>query len=454
MLAAAFVAAGPARAEITLYVDAAAPGPANGGNWCEAYTDFLTALREARDNLVLVAEIRVAEGIYTPTSPGGMRSTSFFLPARDVAIYGGFAGCGANDPDERDLSAYPTILSGDLNGDDHVPCTTDPECASVPGACYEGFCIGENSYHVVFAGYTTSTTILDGFIIERGTANGSGNAADRGGGIFVYHGAADPTIRNCIIRRNTALEKGGGMYNYEMTGTLSNCVFTGNTAPNGGAMFNTASALELINCTFSQNTATLNVGGIYLASPDALVVTNCILWGNSDIGGMDESAQLSLAGRPVQTNYNCIQGWTGLHPGIGNFGYDPLFVDADGADDVAGTSDDDVRLQTGSRSIGTGDPTYIPAPDEIDLEGNLRLQGCRVDRGAYEARTEQVPGDFDGNGRVDLADLAGFQLCMGPSVANPDWLDTCLCLFDADESEDIDLYDFATLQAAFMGTAP
>ncbi len=427
-----------ADAQVTIYVDPNAPGPNNGESWCGAFTDFQTALQVAQDNLDLVTEIRVSAGTYTPAGPGGMRTTSFILPTRDVAMLGGFAGCASDDPDERNLSAYPTILSGDLNGDD-----------------FTGGDISENSYHVVFAGDTASTVLLDGFIIEGGHANSPNNPGARGAGIFVFFSPAYLTIRNCIIRRNTA-EKGGGMYNFNMHGKLVNCLFTGNSAIriDGGAMFNVESDLELINCTFSGNTATRNAGGIYLASPDTPVLTNCIFWGNSDSRGMDQGSQINLAGKPVVANYNCIQGWTGLHPGVGNIGNDPLFLDADGADNVAGTGDDDLRVQLGSQSIGAGDPTFGPAPSETDLEGEPRLQGCRVDMGAYEAWMEQIPGDFDGDGLVNLADLAGFQLCMGSQIAKPDWLDTCLCLFDADENDEIDLDDFAAFQAILTGTSP
>ncbi|MHC4698463.1 MAG: hypothetical protein ACYTFA_17155 [Planctomycetota bacterium] len=40
---------------------------------------------------------------------------------------------------------------------------------------------------------------------------------------------------------------------------------------------------------------------------------------------------------------------------------------------------------------------------------------------------------------------------MGASTVRPDWLDTCLCLFDVDESGDIDLYDFADFHALLTG---
>ncbi|MHC4695234.1 MAG: choice-of-anchor Q domain-containing protein [Planctomycetota bacterium] len=118
---------------------------------------------------------------------------------------------------------------------------------------------------------------------------------------------------------------------------------------------------------------------------------------------------------------------------------------------MTGTEDDNFRLSPSSPAIGAGDPAYVPDPVDTDLDGNPRLEGCRVDMGAYEAVMEQLPGDFDANRRIDLADLAAFQLCMGASIVRPDWLDTCLCLFDADQSGDVDLYDFAAFHALLTG---
>jgi hypothetical protein len=54
-------------------------------------------------------------------------------------------------------------------------------------------------------------------------------------------------------------------------------------------------------------------------------VTNCVLWGNSDSGGTDESAQISGVSQGV--NYCCIQGLTGGFGGTGNIGDDPCFIE-------------------------------------------------------------------------------------------------------------------------------
>jgi hypothetical protein len=108
------------------------------------------------------------------------------------------------------------------------------------------------------------------------------------------------------------------------------------------------------------------------------VLRNCILWANlgdadGDSGGpfTDESAQIDDDGTgTVTVGYSLVQGWTGALGGTGNIDGDPLFVDVDGADEVAGTEDDDLRLLPGSPCIDAGNDTVVP-PDTTDLDGDF-----------------------------------------------------------------------------------
>ncbi len=194
-------------AQTVLYVDADATGPVhNGSTWCEAYLFLQDALTDAAASGGTVEEIRVADGVYTPdrdtANPDGTgdREATFQL-VNGVAIMGGYAGCGASDPDERDIDLHETALSGDLDGDDTpnesdcchahedpgcdehgcetTVCSYYPECCSDPWdeACTfyasnlcTGLCGGfsENSYHVVSGGGTDETAVLDGFTVASG----------------------------------------------------------------------------------------------------------------------------------------------------------------------------------------------------------------------------------------------------------------------------------------------
>jgi parallel beta-helix repeat protein len=310
------------------YVDADAGGADDGSSWVDAYTD----LQDALDAASAGAQIWVAEGTYTPrwqSDPLDPRTASFQLE-NEVAIYGGFAGTESNLTD-RDWEANPTILSGDLNGDD------GPDFANN----------GENSYHVFYHSAGTDldgTAVLDSFIITGGNANGgaiyhnrgggmhnagdpyndgssptlanctfSGNWADYGGGMYNYHGSSptlinstfsgnwadygggmhnwdfsSPTLINCTFLGNSA-GYGGGMSNsYDSSPTLTNCTFLGNSATShGGGMRNwVRSSPTLTDCTFEDNSAGVNGGGMYIYFDSSPVLTNCTFSGNSaDYGG-------------------------------------------------------------------------------------------------------------------------------------------------------------------------
>ena len=61
--------------------------------------------------------------------------------------------------------------------------------------------------------------------------------------------------------------------------------------------------------------------------------------------------------------------------GGGNIDSDPVFADPNLMN---------YRLLSSSPCINSGDPNYIIAPGEIDLDGNPRVNGSFVDTGAYE----------------------------------------------------------------------
>ena len=208
--------------------------------------------------------------------------------------------------------------------------------------------------------------------------------SDNSGFGMANHNASIPIVNNCTFNGNS----GGGMKNgYNCIPVVSNCTFTGNV---GYGMTNLAwSHVPVTNCTFSGNN-----GGIYnkYSTP---ILTNCIFWGN---GGSDESSQIynDLDGSAV-VNYSCIQGWTGHLGGIGNIGDDPLFAEADGADNEVGTEDDNLRLLGGSPCLDVGDNNAIPL-DTIDLDGDGDVN-------------EPIPFDLDGNTRIinDSVDMGAYE---------------------------------------------
>lgn len=79
-----------------------------------------------------------------------------------------------------------------------------------------------------------------------------------------------------------------------------------------------------------------------------------------------------------------------------NIDADPLFVDTNGADNIPGTTDDNLRLQTGSPAIDAGNDLVVPSNAIVDLDGNSRMVDGNgnglptVDMGAYEWSPSRV----------------------------------------------------------------
>ncbi len=99
-----------------IYVDADANGANDGTSWINAYEYLQNALAVA----LASDEVRVADGTYKPdanaANPDGTANRiATFQLINGVAIYGGFAGYWASDPNERNTELYETILNGDIN---------------------------------------------------------------------------------------------------------------------------------------------------------------------------------------------------------------------------------------------------------------------------------------------------------------------------------------------------
>ncbi|MBW8039347.1 MAG: hypothetical protein FVQ85_05055 [Planctomycetes bacterium] len=266
------------------YVDVDMGIVGDGSSWADAYNDLQDALAIAESG----DEIRVAQGIYKPTGyvpppppppppPGGDINgqeaeltagdrTATFQLINGVAIKGGYAGFGEPNADARDIKLYETILSGDIAGDD------GPDFANN----------SENSYHVVTSHYADENTVLDGFTIIGGNADGERWLPDSfGGAIYSYR--SSPVIRNCTFHLNVAGYFGGAMYIHGGRPTLLNCTFIDNKGDFGGAMniYNTEAVLR--NCVFKGNVSVYEhgrSGAIHniLASP---IIINCLFRMNS-----------------------------------------------------------------------------------------------------------------------------------------------------------------------------
>ena len=244
-----------------VYVNQQAGGANNGTSWDDAFIELSDALTY---RVFGQRQIWVAQGTYTPTSDGD-RFKSFRIP-EGVALYGGFLG-NESGSEHRNWLDHPTILSGDLNGDD------GPNFANND----------DNVYHVVMG---ANRIRLDGFIISGGNADGGSHASHRGGGMYSGFSSSS-TVANCTFRNNSAW-LGGGMYTTESTTKINNCSFTQNFAEiSGGGMCNERSSPVLTKCKFLQNDAEIEGGGVYNDHSEPSI-TDCMIHNNraNSGGGM------------------------------------------------------------------------------------------------------------------------------------------------------------------------
>jgi hypothetical protein len=252
-----------------VYVRASAPPGGDGASWATALQDVQSAIGLAVRARGVVTEVWVAAGTYKPDLGTGNREFSF-RPVEGVTIYGGFAGT-ETQLSQRNVPANPTILDGDIG----TPAVTD------------------NSYHVVDLSGLNATAVLDGFVIQRGQADGDTWPHYAGAGVRAECSAA--VLRNCTIRNNFAAYLGGGAYVLHGQPRFEHCVFESNDAEYGGGAENVDAAPIYADCEFRFNDAVAGGGGLHLAGSDAKI-SGCTFTSNSaDFGG----ALRSLDGDPA-----------------------------------------------------------------------------------------------------------------------------------------------------------
>ena len=461
-------------ADFRFYVNDNASGIDAGGSWADAYTDLQMALSSVKLAGGLNSEVWVAQGFYYP---GSSRSSTFLLPA-NLTMYGGFAGTETSLSQRTTPAFFITAMSGSIG----TGAATD------------------NCYNVVtMDGSSNGTTVVDGFSIANGYANGSGvqshgggvmisgsvsayfrnckflsNSAQADGGAVYVSGASDPHFYNCLFYNNDCNNAtGGGLYTAGTFGSfyLINCQFMGNYAiGDGGGFVAESQGGEVINCIFSGNTAGSSLakggaamcrgnggsvnfrsstfshnlcaggtGGVEAVLGTDINFYNCILWDNANFSGPGTFAAnievASAQGSTYSTSFTTVEGSAGVN------GQNPKFVDADGADNLFGTTDDNLRLQLTSPAIDAGDSTALGLDyADLDADGltleltplDLDMNTRRVninsvadtgtggapmpDRGAYETPTPPCPGDFNADGVRNTLDLGVLLSHFGQNV--------------------------------------
>ncbi len=263
---------GAEETQTCVYVKSDATGSLDGTSWTDAYTSLSDALTFASNNSD-ITQIWVAQGTYYPTSLAGNgtsdRDMAFVLVA-DVGLYGGFDGTESTLDARADTTATTTILSGDIGTAND---STD------------------NCYHVVISAGDIGSASLNGFTISGGCADASSTGISvndnyvyqgKGGGMYIYN--SSPSLTNIAFTDNSASTYGGGLSIYKSSSAITNVTFTGNFASkNGGGLYNLYGSSVITNVTFSENTATYG-GGVFNRTSTS-ILTNVILSGNTATNG-------------------------------------------------------------------------------------------------------------------------------------------------------------------------
>ena len=300
-------------------------GDGTGMSWYNAAVELSDALSTAH-YVSSIKEIWVAEAEYVPLNHEigltwkveANRDNSFVL-WDSIGVYGGFptfandlnnaphAGLSKeNARNTRNGTTYPTILDGKAN-----------EPLDMLGA------LG-GAYHVVIVADTGRTSVLDGFVVQGGNANGTDSLLINGNFIYQYHGGGiynhSPAVAlsNLKIESNKSAGFGGGMYNADScsmeitdvsiinnqanngggicnniasSSVLTDVIIRSNQAvQDGGGMYNNRSSVVLDRVEFLENHAGQSGGGIFNMHQNQLgdvgIYTNCLFFKNlSDISG-------------------------------------------------------------------------------------------------------------------------------------------------------------------------
>jgi len=410
---AAVIPANAALSQSIWYVDASATGASSGVSWQDAFINPQQALSVASAG----DSIWVAGGVYKPDGATLDKTLSFRVPS-GVGLHGGFAG-HESFLSQRNIAANPTILSGDLLGDDQPPNghLTDNShqvvrvlAGSQPSAI-SGLTISSGYFSLPVdeaAGLhceAGATVHVDQCLVRynSGASFGPGGACiagdplstalisntdfiqnrsifQFGGAVAVYQEASLKCI-NCRFFGNRGM--GGAIYTSSNSDvTVANCLFSGNvgTAGDGSAIM-AIGALSVASCTFSRNHMkphTSNLGGAIAAFGGDVSIVNCILTENTAFG--DTAAQIAvLPGVHVTASYCCIFWQEDPIIGEHHIFSDPLLLNPLGVDGIVGTEDDDLRLSPMSPCIDAGDATQVPQ-DLFDFDADgITLEPLAVD---------------------------------------------------------------------------
>lgn len=345
------------------HVDNATVRPVQDGL---AWDTAFDTIQEAIDDIAAKGggEVWVARGNYGEDRTG-TRADGALQMRSGVDVYGEFA-CFER---YRSARRFPDLLE------------RDPILTVINGAAARG---GSPAFHVVVA---AANSMLEGFRITGGVADGTAAADKNGAGLYVD----DDTFRltRCQVDANRAVGTGGGAY-WSGSGRWDRVAFTNNMADDGGgiAFVNGGDAI-VSNGFFIGNAAADDGGGVFATSTDVLLRHCAIIDNSASLGGgilTGFAADLTFAngilrdnnGGQANSSLGTIRIRHSNRVGTGgedNINESPRFY--------SNEFPYDLRLEENSPSIDRGNIDDSPGHD---ASGRARMRRVAPDHGPHEMR--------------------------------------------------------------------
>jgi predicted outer membrane repeat protein len=266
------------------------------------------------------------------------------------------------------------------------------------------------------------------------------NSAGSGGGISTMEGPV--LIDQCRFGMNSAVAGGAVfLYNPKSPTEIRNSLFINGNSHYGAAIAAGYGILEIEHTTIVHNSAAV-LGGALIGGPGTRI-RNSILWDNiATPGGIARrTPDAQIEGLvDVEVAYSTVEHWLEANGGVGNSANDPMLIQVIEDESWFRPFDGNLRLSADSPARNAGDPDFVPAFRDTDLDGHARVLCGRVDMGAYESGF----GDGDCDGVSNLWDFAFWSACAEGEIEG----EACDAM-DSDVDGDFDLRDFAAIQMSY-----
>lgn len=393
-----------------IHVNAAAAGPGDGSG-----TNPFIRIQDAIDAALAGDTVLIHPGTYSGTgnyelSPGGIDIRIQSIDPNDPAVV------ASTIVDPALMGRAFNISNGETSACIIAGLTVTNGRAGRGGGLY---CFG-------------SSPTVDKCVFVKNTAT------LQGGAMYLYDSAA--AISNCVIVSNSASTDGGGIEWWDSSFTIRNCIISHNRATGlgqgGGIDIVRCPEAVIINCTIAANESG-DGGGLYCWQSTAQL-ENCILWDNT----ASVNSQIGLnSTSTVSVAYSNVEGgWQGDT----NLDVDPDFAGTD----ISQSDEFDFHLlsEWGRWDPASGmwlnDSRTSPCIDAGNPEAGWDTEtwphGKRVNMGAYGATAQASmngnKADFNVDGRVDFQDLTEL-------IAH--WLAGDLGITNLDSTGLVDLKDAA-----------